>query len=257
MKHGYDAEREGLLPEGDAARLAAALRELALANRVLHRQGVLDAFGHVSVRHPLAPRHFLLSRSLAPAQVTPTDILAFDEAGEPVLPTHLAVYLERFIHAAIYRARPDIQAVVHAHSTAMVTLGAVRGMSLRCLCHMGGFLGSGAPVFEIREEAGDATSLLITSNALGDALARRLGNSTVVLMRGHGGTVVGRSLPEAVFHAVHAESGARMQRDAMLLGEVTFLSDGEVVAAAAANARQIGRAWDVWVAEFAAAVGGE
>ena len=222
---------------------------LALANRILFRRGVVDAFGHVSARHPARPGHFLLSRNMAPAQVTASDILEFDPEGTPVAADGPAVYLERFIHAALYRARPDVTAVVHSHSPSLVPLGVVKGLTLRCVCHMGGFIGSGAPVFEIRDAAGGATNLLISSNALGDELARTLGGNAVVLMRGHGSTVVGASVEQAVFRAVYAEVGARMQIEALRLGPVIYLTAEEAEAAARANDGQIGRAWSLWAAE--------
>ncbi len=229
--------------------LAALRAEIALANRILYRQRVVDAVGHVSARHPAQPGHFLLSRNMAPANVTAGDILEFGPDGTPVVPDGPPIYLERFIHAAIYRARPDVMSVVHSHSPSIVPLGAVKGITLRCICHMGGFISSGAPVFEIRDVAGPASNLLITNNALGDALAAALGDAAVVLMRGHGSTVVGTSLKQAVFRAIYAESGARMQCEAMRLGEVTYLTEAEAAAAAAANDGQIGRAWALWAAE--------
>ena len=233
--------------------MTADLRaEIALANRILYRQGVVDAFGHVSVRHPDRADRFLLSRNMAPANVTPADVLEFDADGAPVIPDGPGVYLERFIHAAIFRARPDVMSVVHSHSPSVVPLSAVRGMTLRCICHMGGFIGSGAPVFEIRDHAGDASNLLITGNGLGDALANTLGDAAVVLMRGHGSTVVGASLRQAVYRAIYAESGARMQCEALRIGEPIYLTAGEAAAAAAANNGQIGRAWDLWAAEAGA-----
>ncbi len=223
--------------------------EIALANRILYRQGVVDAFGHVSARHPDRPDRFFLSRNMAPANVTAADVLELDEGGETVTPGAPSTYLERFIHAAIYRARPDVMSVVHSHSPSVVPLSAVKGMTLRCLCHMAGFIGDGAPVFEIRDHAGDATNLLITGNFLGDALAKTLGGAEIVLMRGHGSTVVGTSLRQAVFRAVYAETGARMQCQAMALGEPIFLTAAEAAAANAANNSQIARAWDLWASE--------
>ncbi|WP_338664526.1 class II aldolase/adducin family protein [Pararoseomonas sp. SCSIO 73927] len=229
-----------------------AQAELALANRILALRGVVDAFGHVSARHPERPDRFLIARNMAPARVTPGDVVELDLDGEAVDPAAPRSYLERFIHAALYRARPDVMAVVHSHSPSVVPLGAVRGMTLRCVCHMGGFIGAGAPVFEIRDHAGPATSLLITDNRLGDALAGTLADAAVVLMRGHGSTVVGGSVPQAVFRAVYAEVGARMQCEAMRLGEVVYLTEEEARAAALANDGQIGRAWSLWAEEAAA-----
>lgn len=230
--------------------MTADLRtEIATANRILYRQGVVDAFGHVSARHPDGAGRFLLSRNMAPANVTSADVLEYEADGTPAMADPPPVYLERFIHAAIYRARPDVMSVVHSHSPSIVPLGAVRGMTLRCICHMGGFIGTGAPVFEIRDVAGDATSLLITGNALGDAMARSLGDAAVVLMRGHGSTVVGTSVRQAVFRAVYAEVSARLQCAALRLGEPIYLTEAEAAAASAANDGQINRAWALWSAE--------
>jgi len=221
------------------------LEELALANRILFNQGVLDAFGHVSARHPTDPDHFLLSRNMAPAQVTADDVLLFDASSEPCEPKGRRVYLERFIHGEIYRARPDVSAVVHSHSKAMIPFG-VTEVPLRAVCHMAGFLASGAARFEIRCCAGESSNLLITDRQLGAELARSLGDYPVVLMRGHGSTTVGTSLRQAVFRAVYAEVNADLQLDAHRLGPVTYLTDGEGAAAATANDGQVNRAWDLW-----------
>jgi HCOMODA/2-hydroxy-3-carboxy-muconic semialdehyde decarboxylase len=223
-----------------------SIDELVDANHILFQQGVVDGFGHVSRRDPANPEQFLLSRSMAPALVTEADILTFDLDSRPLRPDAPSVYLERFIHGAIYRARPDVMAVVHSHSPAVVPFSAVSGTRLRAVCHMCGFLGSGAPIFEIRDVAGPASDLLIRSASLGEALARRLGDRAVVLMRGHGSTVVGGTLRQAVFRAVYAELGARLQAEAMRLGPVTYLTAEEAEAAARSNDGQIDRAWDLW-----------
>lgn len=223
-----------------------AVAELVDANHILFDQGVVDGFGHVSLRHPDRPDLFLLSRSMAPALVEGGDILCFDLDAAPVTPDAPPAYLERFIHGEIYRARSDVMAVVHSHSPAVVPFGVVGGVSLRPVCHMCGFLGRGAPVFEIRETAGDSSDLLIRDRRLGAALARALGQEAAVLMRGHGSTVVGASLRQAVFRAVYTEVGARLQSEALRLGAVTYLTEGEAAAAAAANDTQTGRAWDLW-----------
>lgn len=225
---------------------ADAVADLVVANHILFHQGVVDGFGHVSLRHPGRADRFLLSRSMAPALVEAGDILCFDLDAEPVTPEAPPAYLERFIHAEIYRARPDVMAVVHSHSPAVVPFGVVGGVPLRPVCHMCGFLGRGAPVFEIRDTAGDATDLLIRDRRLGAALARSLGSAAAVLMRGHGSTVVGASLRQAVFRAVYTEVGARLQSEALRLGAVTYLTEGEAAAASASNDGQIGRAWDLW-----------
>ena len=219
--------------------------ELALANRILVRQGVLDAFGHVSVRHPGRPDRFLLARNMAPASVTPDDVLELDLDGT-VHGSEARPYLERFIHGEVLRMRRDAMAVVHSHSPAVIPFSVARTAPLRAVSHMGSFLGEHTPVFEIREFAGDASDLLIRDNALGAALARSLGGGPAVLMRGHGVTVVGATLREAVFRAVYTEFNARIQAAALALGPVTFLTAGEAVASAATNASQIDRAWNVW-----------
>jgi len=227
--------------------VASAIRDVVDANHILFDQGVVDGFGHVSMRHPLRPDRFLLARSMAPALVAADDVLVFDLDGAPTAAEGRAVYLERFIHGEIYRARPDVVAVVHSHSPAVVPFSVVRGTRLRPVCHMCGFLGAGTPVFEIRDVAGRGSDLLIRDARLGAALARSLGSGAAVLMRGHGATVVGGSLRQAVFRAVYTEIGARLQADAMRLGPVTYLTDDEAAAAAEANDTQIDRAWLLWL----------
>ena len=223
----------------------ALINDLVYANRILYDQGVLDGFGHVSVRDPKNPSHFLLSRSMAPALVTAKDIVEYDAQGEPVNPGSPNGYLERYIHAAMYRARPDVNSVVHSHSAAILPFG-LTGTPLRAVYHMSGFLGSsGVPIFDIRDVAGQ-TDMLISSNKLGDALAKVLGDHTVVLMRGHGSVAVGKSIQEAVFRAVYAEVNSRIQMDAMKLGDVKYLSQEEAAMAAATVGAQIGRSWDLW-----------
>jgi HCOMODA/2-hydroxy-3-carboxy-muconic semialdehyde decarboxylase len=231
------------------ARPAAAsnlIDELVIANRVLFEHGVVDAFGHVSVRHDKQPDRFLLARNMAPALVAAADIVEFDLDGNPVDGRGRAVYLERFIHGEIYRVRPDVHAVVHSHSAAVVPFGIVSSVPLRPVWHMSGFIGEAAPVFEIREAAGHGSDLLIRNNALGAALARSLGPSPVVLMRGHGATIVGANLPQAVFRAVYTEVNARLQAEAIRLGPVTYLTPEETRATAASVGSQINRAWDLW-----------
>ncbi|MGA7803952.1 class II aldolase/adducin family protein [Bradyrhizobium sp.] len=226
--------------------VASAINEVVDANHILFDQGVVDGFGHVSLRHPLRSDQFLLARSMAPALVTTQDVLVFDRDGAPIEPGGPAVYLERFIHSEIYRLRPDVVSVVHSHSPAVVPFS-VSSMRLRPLCHMCGFLGAATPVFEIREVAGPASDLLIRDARLGAALAQSLGQGAAVLMRGHGSTVVGNSLRQAVFRAVYTEVGARLQSEAMKLGPVTYLTDDEAASAAATNDTQIDRTWHLWL----------
>jgi ribulose-5-phosphate 4-epimerase/fuculose-1-phosphate aldolase len=226
--------------------LDALRSELAIANRILVDQGVLDAFGHVSVRHPARADRFFLARNMAPASVTAADVLELDLDGNPVDAQGRKSYLERFLHGELLRARPDAMAVVHSHSPAVIPFSVTQGARLQAVSHMASFLGTDTPVFEIRDFAGDASDLLIRDRPLGVALARVLGSGPAVLMRGHGITVVAASLREAVFRAVYAEFNARIELEALGLGPVTFMTAGEAAASAATNASQVDRAWNVW-----------
>jgi ribulose-5-phosphate 4-epimerase/fuculose-1-phosphate aldolase len=218
--------------------------DLVTANRILVRQGVLDAFGHVSMRTEPDAETFWLSRNLAPESVTVSDLLEHDLDGDTA--GARKPYLERFIHAEIYRQRPDVMAVVHSHSPSVVPFSVV-GVPMRPVIHMAGFLGEqAAPVFEIGEVAGDATDLLITSSSLGAALAESLGDAPVALMRGHGSVIVGGSLIEAVYRAVYTEVNARAQSTALALGIPRYLTAGEAASANATIGTQATRAWDVW-----------
>jgi HCOMODA/2-hydroxy-3-carboxy-muconic semialdehyde decarboxylase len=225
----------------------ALVDKLVLANRILYRKGVVDGFGHVSARHDRSPQHFLLARSMAPALVRRDDILTFDLDGAAQGAGSPRAYLERFIHAEIYRARPDVHAVVHSHSPSVIPFGATR-QPLRPIFHMSGFLGDGAALFDIREAAGD-TDMLISNGALGAALAKALGEKSAVLMRGHGSTVVGNSIEQAVYRAIYAEVNARLQIEATQLGQVTYLSAGEARKAADMNDTVLSRPWELWVRE--------
>lgn len=229
----------------DASR--ASIETVVAANRILSAQGILDAFGHVSIRHPHRTDRFLLSRNRAPRLVTASDVVLYDLTGEPAEPGAPRSYLERFIHAAIYAARPDVGAVVHSHSPALLPFGAVRSVGLQPLSHMAGFLGTSTPVFEIRDTDGRESDLLIRNLRLGEALSSCLHESDLVLMRGHGATAVGADAQQAVYHAIYAEANARAQLEAIGLGAPTYLTAGEAAAAAAANRSQIDRAWDYWL----------
>lgn len=224
--------------------------KLALANRVLVQQGVLDAFGHVSVRSPVRTDEFLLSRSLAPARVKPEDVMTFDLQSNTISTTRTGAtqtpYLERFIHGAIYAARPEVHAVVHSHAPDVLPFTVVKNVRLKPVYHMGGFLSSMTPNFEMREHAGNETDLLIRNNELAVRLAEVLGSSAVVLMRGHGMTVVGASLEETVFRAVYTVKNAAIQSAAMSLGEVTYLNDAEARNVDKTNQGTLTRAWDLW-----------
>lgn len=225
---------------------SSALTELVDANHILFDQKVVDAFGHVSMRDASRNDRFWLSRNCAPGMVTVEDLMCFDLEGEAA-GDQRRPYLERYIHAEIYRARPDVTAVVHSHSPAVIPFGVARDVDFRPVCHMCGFIGSKTPVFEIRECLGNGSDLLIRNSELGAALAGCIGSENLVLMRGHGVTVVGGSLRQALFRAVYTEFNARLQTQAMgLSSQVIYLTDEEAAAASAANDSQIDRAWDFW-----------
>jgi HCOMODA/2-hydroxy-3-carboxy-muconic semialdehyde decarboxylase len=227
------------------------LDDLVVANHILFDQGIVDGFGHVSARHDQDPQRFLLARNMAPGQVGPEDVLEFNLNGEPLDANGRAVYLERFIHSEIYKARPDAMAVVHSHSHSIVPLSISKTRRLRAVFHMAGFIGTEAPTFEIRDVAGSETDLLISSPQLGNALAKCCGTHNVVLMRGHGSTVIGNSLRQAVYRAVYAELNARYQCEAENLGEVVYLTKEESYAAVRNVEQQAARAWNLWREQIA------
>ena len=226
---------------------AELVDKVVVANRILYRQGVVDGFGHVSARHDKSSGHFLLARNMAPGLVSRDDIMTFDLDGVALDAQGRRVYLERFIHGEIYRARADVQAIVHSHSPSVIPFG-VTGQSLRPIFHMSGFLGEGAALFEIRDVAGD-TDMLIRDRDLGKALASSLGARSTVLMRGHGSTVVGTSIEQVVYRAIYAEVNAKLQLQAVTLGEVNYLNAQEAAKAAAINDTQLTRTWELWQRE--------
>jgi HCOMODA/2-hydroxy-3-carboxy-muconic semialdehyde decarboxylase len=182
---------------------------------------------------------------MAPALVTADDILVCDLDGEVHDDQGRKTYVERYIHSEIYRVRPDVTAIIHSHSPAVIPFG-VTGARLRPICHMSGFLGAKVPVFEIRHAAGEATDLLIRNQALGKALAAQLGQSAVALLRGHGNVVTGNSIQQVVFRAIYTENNARLQSEAMRLGEINFLTPEEAQATSDMNDQHLGRPWEMW-----------
>jgi ribulose-5-phosphate 4-epimerase/fuculose-1-phosphate aldolase len=219
--------------------------DLVAASRILAQHEVLDAYGHVSARSDKRPDRFVMSRSLAPALVTAADLMELDVDSEPLPGDKRKGFLERYIHGEIYRARPEVMAVVHSHSASVIPFGATR-TKLRPIYHMGSFLWSGAPVFEIRKVR-EENDLLIRDIPLGKALATTLGKCNCVLMRGHGMTVIGDSVPEAVFRAIYTEMNARMQLQATQLeGPIEFLSDEEGKRSTASNRGTLERPWELW-----------
>ena len=232
----------------------ALIQDLVDANRILAHQGIVDAFGHVSARHDRDPTRFLMSRNLAPGLVTAADILEYSvETGEALAPEPPRLYLERYIHSEIFKARPDVMAVVHNHSPALLPFTVARGVRLRPMCHMSGFLGGAGldapPVFEIRDHAGEASDLLIRSRALGAALAATLGSARVVLMRGHGCTIVAESVRVAIYRSVYTELNAKLLQQTLALGPadtINTLTPGEADATRITNEGQVERPWNLW-----------
>jgi ribulose-5-phosphate 4-epimerase/fuculose-1-phosphate aldolase len=225
----------------------AFIDDLVAANRILAQEQVLDAYGHVSMRHPGNPQRFLMGRNLAPALVTADDIVEYDLDGNAYgAKPGFTHFLERFIHAEIYRARGDVNAVVHSHSTLVIPF-ANTPIKLRPMFHIASFLAPNVPVFEIRNAASGPTNMLIGNAALGKALAETLGQNSVALMRGHGDVVVAPSLPLVVFRAVYTDVNAKMQAQAVAAGGPVVFLDAEEAALAGKVVDQVhARAWELW-----------
>jgi len=222
--------------------------DLVTGNRILAKQGVLDGMGHISVRHPSRPDHFLLARSVAPALVTADDILEYDLNADPIDARGRASYRERFIHSEIYRVRPDVTSVVHCHTPSLLPF-ADSDVPLRAMYHMAAFVAFGVPVFDIRKEAG-MTDLLVGDTRLGRALARTLADKYAVLMRHHGAVVVANSIPNAVARAVYLDQDARIQvQTAAIGGHATYVDPAEAKLRMA-DPNEYSRAWDLWTREL-------
>jgi HCOMODA/2-hydroxy-3-carboxy-muconic semialdehyde decarboxylase len=241
-----------------SAKLDAVLDDVVDANHILYVEGILDGLGHVSARDPGDPKTFWLSHAIAPGLVTRDDLIQYTHDGNTVRPETRKGYLERFIHGEIYRARPDINAVVHSHSEATIVFG-VTGTSLQALTHMHHFLDQ-VPIFEIRGlPCNTRGNLLVNSSELGVELAKSLGEKPVALMRGHGMVVVGTSVREATSRAIYAEQNARLQTDAMRLGvPITYLdADERENHLRSAMAYGYDRPWGIWVAQARRALGSQ
>jgi len=221
---------------------------IAQASWILHAKGVVDAFGHVSCRHPRRPDRFLMSRSKAPGLVRIDDVCEHDLDGNPMLEPGTGVFLERFIHAEIYRARADVRAIVHSHAAAVVPFTVV-DTPVRPIAHTCGFLRSVGRPFDVADHAGDGTDLLVRNADLGRVLAAHLGDGSVVLMRGHGFTTVGATVAEATFRAVYTAINCQLLAIALQFGSPRLLSDAEAEACERATVSQAHRAWDLWVSE--------
>jgi len=223
----------------------AVLEDIVIGSRILADFGVLDGFGHVSARHPTKPDHFLMSRSLAPALVSAEDIMEFDLDGNAVDARGRSVFLERFIHSEIYKARPDVMSVVHTHSPGVIPFG-VSKVPLRAMFHNPGFLAAGVPVWDIRKDFGE-TNMLVSDPAIGKSLAQMLGDRPVILMRGHGDVAVVPSVKMAVFRAYYTDVNAKLQSQAIALGgEINYLTPLEGEKADKINFVVIDRIWNLW-----------
>jgi HCOMODA/2-hydroxy-3-carboxy-muconic semialdehyde decarboxylase len=227
--------------------LQQSIAQLVAANRILANQGIVDAYGHVSIRHPEYPDRYLLARSLSPELVQPEDILEFHLDGEPVQRDGPTPYLERFIHGGVYERRPEINAVIHSHADAVLPF-TISDTPLVPVIHTASDIGAHIPVWDIRDRFGD-TNLLVVDMEQGRDLALGLGNDRVVLMRGHGFTATGRSLVEVVKMAIYLPRNATIQMQARMLGQIVKpLSAGEIAvrSTVSPNSPQMWRAWEYW-----------
>lgn len=228
---------------------AEQLRDLVVANRILANDGVVDAFGHVSIRHPEHADQFVIARSVGPELVTEDDLQVFTFDGKQVAGNERPAYAERAIHAGVYAARLDVQSVCHNHSPSVIPFG-VTGVALRPVFHMAGLLGSDVPIWDIASDFGE-TDLLVRTFEQGRSLARALGSRRVALMRGHGSVVAGSSLREVVMCCVYMEQNARMQLQALVLGgPIKYLSadETELTAQMLTHSLAADRAWTTWAA---------
>ena len=224
------------------------LQDLVTANRILAREEVVDAFGHVSIRHPDNPDRYILSQSRAPELVDAPDLMEYTLEGEPLDQRDRPMYSERPIHGGVYEARPDVMAVVHNHSPAVLPFG-VTGVPLRPMSHMAAVVGEPVPVWDIRDNFTN-TSLLVTTMEQGRDLAATLGANRAALMRGHGCVVVGGTLKQAIMRSVYLQTNARLLLASLPLGEVKYLSSSEIELMAQSLSRpsSIARAWEYWAA---------
>jgi ribulose-5-phosphate 4-epimerase/fuculose-1-phosphate aldolase len=224
---------------------ADVLRDLVIANRILAHEGVVDAYGHISVRHPERSDRFFLSGSRSPELVTLDDLIEYDLDCNPIDLRGRVQYTERPIHGAIYRKRPDVISVVHNHAYEVIPFTVAQGVKLRPLLHVAAGIGAEIPIWDIRSRFGD-TNLLVTTNPQGADLAERLGANRVVLMRGHGAAVAGVSIQDTVHTSVHLKINAQIQAEAMRMGgDIAYLSEGEIAEMRKTSAGHA-RAWEYW-----------
>ena len=246
------ASTQGLAQSGRGAALSASQKvivDLVVGNRILANEGILDGLGHISVRSDQRPDRFLLARDLAPGLVTAADLMEYDLDGNPVDARGRGMYQERYIHALIFKARPDVKAVVHGHTPSVLPF-TDSTVPLRPMYHMASFLVGGVPNFEIRTVEG-STGMLINNARLGTALAQTLGDKAVALMRGHGFVAVGPSIPEVVSRSIFLDVNARVEAQAIALGgTLTYLSPQDATApaptAGAQPPAEYPRSWPMW-----------
>lgn len=225
-----------------------SIDDLIIATKILVNKQIIDGFGHASVRDPERSDRYFMTRDNLGGTDEDHYIIELDLDSNPCNHNEIKPSLERFIHGEIYRARPDVNAIVHTHSPALIPFG-VSKTPLQPLYHMCGFLATGAPVFDIEDKHG-ATNMLVQSNELGRALASSLGKSALVLMRGHGATIVGSSLKEVVFRAIYVTINAHLQPIAMQLGEPKFLGHEEAMKTDELHQTVLDRPWDYWKSKF-------
>jgi ribulose-5-phosphate 4-epimerase/fuculose-1-phosphate aldolase len=224
--------------------------ELVVGNRILFRQNIVDAFGHLSVRHDKDPQKYLMARHLAPGLVTAADIVTFDLDSVPQQETPWRYYSERFIHGEIYKIRPDVVSICHCHTASLIPFANTK-VPLMAMYHVSAFLGTGVGVFDIRDKAG-MTSMLVRTPELGRDLAAALGEGPMILMRGHGATMVGKSIKETVYRSIYAAQNAAIQLDALRLadlGGIRFLAPEEAEKYEAYGGEVIDRPWNLWARE--------
>ena len=246
---------ENIMPD----KLAALRHDLATANRILANEGVVDAFGHISVRHPDDPDRYLISRHRAAELVEPGDVLEFTLDSQPVAPTNVRIYSELVIHGEVYKARPDVHSVCHHHAISVLPF-CISGVELVPVMHLGATMGRKVPFWDSRDEFGD-TRLLITRPEEGRSMAKALGEHWTLLLRRHGATVAGRSLHECVFRSIYMCRNAELQSRAMAMGTLGPLSKGEIeqCSSNSLTPRTLARALEYWerrLAKAEAATGG-
>lgn len=235
------------ITNADSPAVKEAIRLLVQANRILANEGIVDAYGHVSMRHPEVPDHCLMSRARAPELVEPSDIMEFGPDGEEVSGTGFGPYLERYIHTAVYESRPEINAVCHNHAIWFLPYTISKTMVLRPVIHTGAVVDGPLPVWNIAEEFGDDTDLMVTNIDHGRSMARTMGDGAGVLLRAHGSTIVGVNIRWAVGRCIELYKNAQVQLQAEAHGEITELSQGEIARTMELTAQHnYGRAWEFW-----------